>query len=155
MKSAIAFAIESEAKQHSAENEKPLRMVRVSAVWLVEDRGQSIDPDAAQPALIDELETIAICDEIAKGITAELPARALQLAASIRKRHAFAWWHHDVARRVREMMEAGEVLAAWDEADYMRQGRWEALETEYRGRVGGRRRAAERNPFAIMLRGHA
>lgn len=88
MKSAIAFAIESEAKQHSAENEKPLRMVRVSAVWLVEDRGQSIDPDAAQPALIDELETIAICDEIAKGITAELPARALQLAASIRKRHA-------------------------------------------------------------------
>ena len=65
---------------------------------------------------------------------------------------AFAWWHRDVVRRVREMMAAGEVLAAWDESDYMRQGRWEALETGYRGRVGGRRRVPERNPFAIVKR---
>jgi hypothetical protein len=63
---------------------------------------------------------------------------------------SFAWWHHDVARRVLEMMEAGEVLAAWDEADSMRQRRWQALETEYRGRIGGRRRGPERNPFAIV-----
>ena len=62
---------------------------------------------------------------------------------------AFACWHREVARRVREMMAAGEVLAAWDESDYMRQGRWETLATEYRGRVGGRRWPAERNPFAI------
>ena len=88
MKSAIAFAIESEAQQHAADNEKPLRLTRVTAVWLVEDRGQPIAPNVAQPALMDELETIAICDEIAKGITADLPARALKLATSIRKRHA-------------------------------------------------------------------
>lgn len=64
----------------------------------------------------------------------------------------FAGWHHEVARRVREMAGKREVLAVWDEADYYRLRCVKALVMEYAAVVGGKVGELG-NPFAMAIRG--